>query len=136
MIASDCTATVPAVPLVARFVVRLPGASAPKIACVRFDSWLIGPQFVSPSTRSPTSISGPDSSTATTVSHHDTSKNAYWTMIIPTVETPMPIPTHDSGNSDEPIDFDDIALNDRDSVRHLRASDVRPAAISIPVPGH
>ena len=48
--------------------VRLPGASAPKMACIMFVSWLIGPQFVSPSTRRPTSISGSDSRMATAVS--------------------------------------------------------------------
>ena len=58
----------PVVPLASMFAGRLPGAIAPKIACIMFDSGLIGPQFVSPSTRRPTSISGSDSRIAMIVS--------------------------------------------------------------------
>ncbi len=67
---------VPVVPLAAMFTVTLPGASAAKIACIKFVSWLMGPQFVSPKTRSPTSMSGNDNAAAIRVIHIGRSKIA------------------------------------------------------------
>ena len=45
----------------------LPGAIAAKRPCIRFDSDEIGPQFVSPSARRPTSMSGSEVTIITSV---------------------------------------------------------------------
>src|ERR1043165_5957097 len=58
--ASDVTATVPVKPLEDMLTGTLPGEMKAKIACIMFDIALIGPQFVSPSTRKPTNINGKD----------------------------------------------------------------------------
>src|ERR1041385_6513382 len=58
--ASDVTAIVPVRPLDDIFTGTLPGEMKAKIACIMFDIALIGPQFVSPSTRKPTNINGKD----------------------------------------------------------------------------
>ncbi len=56
-------------PLDTMLALRSPGARPPKIACTRFTIVLIGPQFVSPSTRSATRPSGTESAMATTDCH-------------------------------------------------------------------
>src|SRR5258708_1594266 len=58
--ASEVTAIVPVSPLDDMLTGTLPGEMKAKIACIMFDIALMGPQFVSPSTRKPTSISGSD----------------------------------------------------------------------------
>src|SRR3954454_16493799 len=58
--ASDVTAIVPVSPLDDIFTGTLPGEMNAKIACIMFDIALMGPQFVSPNTRRPTSINGRD----------------------------------------------------------------------------
>src|SRR5262249_61329132 len=58
--ASEVTAMVPVNPLEDMFTGTFPGEMNAKIACIMFDIALMGPQFVSPSTRRPTNISGKD----------------------------------------------------------------------------
>jgi len=60
---------VPVSPLDDMLTGTLPGEMNAKMACIIFDRALIGPQFVSPNTRSPTSISGSDRRTAINESH-------------------------------------------------------------------
>jgi hypothetical protein len=74
MIASDCVAIVPVVPLAPMLTIRFPGERAAKSACIMFEIWLIGPQLVSPRTRRPTSMSGSASTTETRVSQTATPK--------------------------------------------------------------
>src|ERR1051326_1869664 len=62
--ASDVTATVPVKPLEDMLTGTLPGEMNAKIACIMLDIALIGPQFVSPNTRNPTSINGRDKTIA------------------------------------------------------------------------
>jgi len=62
--ASDVTAIVPVNPLDDMFTGTLPGEMKAKTACIMFDMALMGPQFVSPNTRRPTSISGSDKTIA------------------------------------------------------------------------
>src|SRR6266403_6081219 len=62
--ASEVTAIVPVSPLEDMFTGTLPGEMKAKTACIMFDIALIGPQFVSPRTRKPTSINGNDNRTA------------------------------------------------------------------------
>ena len=46
------------------FTGTFPGEMKAKIACIMLDIALIGPQFVSPNTRKPTSINGRDKTIA------------------------------------------------------------------------
>src|ERR1051325_6986949 len=64
---SDSEAMVPVTPLATMFAMTCPGARSPNTACIMFDIALIGPQFVSPKTRRPTSMSGSDSRMAASV---------------------------------------------------------------------
>ena len=65
---SPCAATVPDMPEPIMLMRMLPGASAANTACIRFASALMGAQFVSPSTRVPTSISATERTSETMVS--------------------------------------------------------------------
>ena len=70
-----------------------------------FESALIGPQLVSPSTRRPTSMSGTDSAAEITVIHTGMSNNA----VLDDAqrerrERTTPIATHLSGNSSPSIE--------------------------------
>src|ERR1044072_117674 len=58
--ASEVTAIVPLSPLDDMLTGTLCGEMNANRTCIMFDKALIGPQFVSPKTRSPTSISGSD----------------------------------------------------------------------------
>src|SRR5467141_2510081 len=92
--ASDVTAIVPVNPLEDMFTGTLPGEMKAKMACIMFDIALIGPQFVSPRTRRPTSISGSDSTIAMNDSHIGMPMLRYWTTQITTVITSAPLTTH------------------------------------------
>jgi hypothetical protein len=136
MIASDDVAIVPVVPLATMFATTLPGATAANRPCIMFESALIGPQLVSPSTRSPTSISGIDRSIATTVIQTGIPRYWYCTITSAIAATAMPGTTMLSGISPEPIFAPRRLLNVEISRRQRSASAVRPPATSIPVAGH
>src|SRR5215468_5774204 len=102
MIDCDASAIVPVVPLATMLAAMLPGASTANTPCIMFDTALIGPQLVSPSTRSPTSINGSDSKIAATVIHTGMSSSTACTMHSATALTAIPGTTNDSGISLEP----------------------------------
>src|SRR5882672_12302242 len=92
--ASEVTAMVPVRPLEDMLTGTLPGEMNAKTACIMFDIALIGPQFVSPRTRRPTSINGRDNTMAMNDSHIGMPMLRYWTTQITTVITSAPITTH------------------------------------------
>src|SRR5258705_7367129 len=138
--ASEVTAIVPVSPLDDMLTGRLPGAMKAKMACIMFDSALMGPQFVSPNTRRPTSISGSDSRIAISDSHNGIPMLKYWTKQITTVITNDPMTTQRIGNS-RGLSSLTILLPLRPrkdlTIRfHFNASEVRPPATINPVAGH
>src|SRR4029078_11820024 len=97
MIASDDVAIVPVVPLATMLAATLPGAINANTPCIMFDTALIGPQLVSPSTRSPTSMSGSDSTIAVIVIHTGMPSSTACTAHSPIADTAIPGTTNDSG---------------------------------------
>src|SRR6266853_1555205 len=134
--ASEVTAIVPVSPLDDMLTGTLPGEMKAKIACIMFDIALMGPQFVSPSTRKPTSMSGSDRRMAMKESHIGMPMLKYWTRQITTVITNDPTMTHCIGKSRLSTL---LPFNPRNvlTIRfHLRARDVSPPATIKPVAGH
>src|SRR5438045_3823 len=72
----------------------LPGEIKAKTACIMLDIALIGPQFVSPNTRKPTSIKGRDNTIAINESQTGMPMLKYWTRQITTAMTIEPITTY------------------------------------------
>src|SRR3954467_14972070 len=103
MIASDDVAIARVVPDATMFAATLPGASAANTPCIMFDSALIGPQLVSPSTRRPTSMSGSDKTIAAIVIQTGMASSVACTMHSATAQITTPVTTNDSGSSFEPI---------------------------------
>src|SRR5678815_188756 len=136
MIDSDDVAIVPVAPLATMFAVTLPGAIAANSPCIMFDTALIGPQLVSPSTRSPTSISGSDSTIAASVIHTGMSSSVRCTMHSRTADIATPVAMNDSGISLDPIRAFLRLRNVSISRRQRSASDVSPPVTSMPVAGH
>ena len=116
--------------------VRLPGTIAPKMTCIMLVIWLIGPQFVSPSTRSPTSISGSDSRMATAVSHMAMPNVSCCSTIRAIASTIDPMTTHCSGNEVASARAPESRENVRFRMLQRSASAVRPPDTIIAVAGH
>ena len=102
-----------------------------------FDSALIGPQFVSPSTRRPTSISGSDSTIASSVIHTGMSSSTACTI--------AQRDRADDGDADRDPRQRELAAADLRAAqarnvatrsRQRSASAVSPPATSMPVAGH
>ena len=136
MIASDETAIVPVVPLATMLAATLPGASAANTPCIMFDSALIGPQLVSPSTRRPTSMSGSDRRIAATVIHTGIASIVDCTMHSATAQITAPVAMNFSGSSLEPIRAVRRLRNVSTRIRQRSPSAVSPPATSMPVAGH
>src|SRR5258707_2158432 len=134
--ASEVTAIVPVSPLEDILTGTLPGEMNAKTACIIFDIALIGPQFVSPSTRKPTSISGRDSNIAMNERYTGIPMLKYWTRQITTAITIEPIATHCIGKSACSIW---LPLSPRKVLTikfHFNAIEVSPPATIKPVAGH
>src|SRR5262249_19282288 len=136
--ASEVTAMVPVSPLEDMFTGTLPGEMNAKIACIMFDIALIGPQLVSPNTRSPTSINGSENKIAISDSYTETPILNRKTPHRMPATTTDPITTQPIGKSLCPP-LVVLPFNPRNVFTikfHLSASDINPPATIKPVAGH
>ena len=108
----------------------------PNAAWITLVIVLIGPQFVSPSTRSATSPRGTDNTIATTECHTGVPKKSACTAMRKTLAARLPTHTQRSGKSPDIPDADANPLNVRTRTPHLKSSAAIPPATSIPTAGH
>src|SRR5258705_9459463 len=134
--ASEVTAIVPVRPLDDILTGTFPGEMKAKTACIMFDIALIGPQFVSPRTRKPTSINGNDNRTAINDSQIGIPMLKYWTRHTTTVITIEPMTTQRIGKSRVSILLPLSPRNVLTIKFHFNASDMSPPATIKPVAGH
>src|SRR3954471_5169151 len=94
MMPSEPAAMEPVMPDAVMLAVMCPGASSANTACIMLPIVEIGPQLVSPSTRSDTSMSGIESTIATTVCQGAMPSDTFCTITSATDKTAMPESTH------------------------------------------
>src|SRR5258708_30686527 len=115
---------------------RRRGLGAANTACIKLAKALSGAQFVSPSTRMPTSIRGIESRIDTALSQNGKPRDSFWTINRAAAEATVPQIIHRSGNSFPLTSLADKVVNVRTITFHLRTSAVTPPATIIPVAGH
>src|SRR5712692_6712148 len=115
---------------------RLPGLRAANTACIKLANALIGAQFVSPSTRMPTSIRGIESRIDTALSQNGKPRDSFCTINRAAAEATVPQIIHRSGNSFPLTSLADKVVNVRAITFHLRINAVMPPTTITPVAGH
>ncbi len=111
------------IPLETMLARRSPGAIAPKIACMTLVIVLIGPQFVSPSTRSATSPSGTENRIASTECQIGVPKKTACAAMRKMLAARLPIQTQRSGRSPEALADEARPLNVR--IEHAPSEEQR-----------
>ena len=106
------------------------------MTCITFESELIGPQFVSPSTRSPTSIMGTDSTIAAVVIHRSRPRLSFCVTISAIAVTKTPMPTHFIGKPSAPALAVERFRNVFTRIFQRNTSAASPLATSMAVAGH
>src|SRR5205085_8659554 len=105
-------------------------------ACIRFAMALMGAQFVSPSTRVPTSIRKKERISETTVNQMGNPREKYWSTHSNTESPATPPITYANGKSVDPICFTEKLVKVFFTSFHFKTSAVTPPATMKPVAGH